>query len=470
MRWLTAATVVTALTCNWSGPAWAEVESARERFMRGVELFQDAAYEEALADFARAYELAPHYGLLYNIGLVQAHLRDYPAAVTNLESYLEQGGDEIDDRRREQVERELERLRGLVAQVRVQAEGLSEATITVDGDEVVDAALGEPITVAAGRRVIGVRADGFLPSRREVTVAGGVEVEVSFDMVRASSSSSAIIISSDLDQLTVTVDGDEVGLTPLDAPVVTAPGRHVVEASRPGYEPVGRVVEVDEGDFITLELDPEPMDQLPAELSGRLELEVSEPEAEVLVDGAPLDDAPVPVGPHVVEVRRAGFETFWTEVDVAADEATTVAADLRPTETYLSDYTERARRWRLAASLTLGLGLALLGTDLGLYLWNRGRHLDWVSEYAFLIQDAQAEEPDLSGEESRTRYDRAEALGNKLESWSAVMWATLGLGVASIITSVVLFVLGPDPDRYDRFTLSPVAGGAVVGWSRSLTF
>ena len=43
------------------------VSSARDHFMRGVELYQDEEYEAALAEFFRANEIAPHYGLLYNI-------------------------------------------------------------------------------------------------------------------------------------------------------------------------------------------------------------------------------------------------------------------------------------------------------------------------------------------------------------------------------------------------------------------
>lgn len=445
-----------------------EIAQARQHFGRGVELFQEGDYEAALADFTQAYELAPHYALLYNVGLVHAHLHRYPEAVSNLRRYLDQGGAEIDAGRRSEVERELRRLSGLVGQISLDIGEVADATIYIDGVEVATTPLEGPLNVAAGRRRVEVRAEGHLPFRREVIIAGGVEVDVRATLVEASPQSGAIIVALDVPGATISLDGEVVGTTPLEEPIVASPGRHVIEATRAGYRDAGRVVEVELGEFQNVELQLTPLDELPAEVASQLELEISEPDTEVFIDGAPHEGGPLPAGQHLVEIRRAGFRSWWAEVELEAGDRTTLEAELRPTQAYLERYQRRARRWRLAASLTLGVGVALLGTNLGLYLWNRSRHLDWVTEYAFLVKDALEQPPTLDETESRERYDQAEELGHELETWSTVMWAILGVGIAALGTGVALFATGPNPRRYIQFSAAPGPNGFMVGATATL--
>src|SRR5215472_10304036 len=43
---------------------------ARTRYLRGLKLAEGGAYEQAVAEFLRAYELAPTFKIFYNVGLV----------------------------------------------------------------------------------------------------------------------------------------------------------------------------------------------------------------------------------------------------------------------------------------------------------------------------------------------------------------------------------------------------------------
>jgi hypothetical protein len=445
-----------------------DVVNARGHFDRAVALFRDADYEAALADFDRAYELAPHWGLLYNIGLARAALRDYPGAVEALERHLEDGGAQVPAARREQVEAELRRLRALVGRVAVSVTGPAAATVLVDDAEVGATPLAAPVAVAAGRHMVEVRARGFLPWRRQVVVAGGVTEELRVALEPVPERSGAILVEANVPDATVAVDGEPAGTTPLERPVVAEPGRRVVEVSRRGYETVGRVVEVREGEVSVLDVAlGHAADLTPAD-AGRLAVEVGEEDAEVLVDGAPLPDGLVPRGRHVVEVRRAGFEPFWQEVDVAAGGATRVVAELQPTAAYLDRYRGRARTWRLAAWLTTAFGAAVLAADLALYLWNRGRHVEWATDAAFLVRDAVATPPTLTEGESRQRFAAAEALGEELEQWSIALAVAAGVGAAAVAVGVALFAAGPSPRRYDRFTVAVAPGGLVVAYSGRL--
>ncbi len=440
------------------------ISSARDHFGRAVEFYRDGNYEAALADFDRAYELAPHWGLLYNIGLAHAALLNYPAAVDALERHLREGADEVPVTRRSQLERELRRLESLIGRLVITFEGPAAVALYIDGIERATSPFADPITVAAGRRRVEVRADSFLPFRREVIVAGGVEVELSVELVRAPAQSGVIIVELDVPGAEITLDGEAVGTSPLDRPIVADPGRHVLEAARPGYETAGRVVEVELGEFLTVEISLTRRADLPRELSGRLELRIPEDDAEVFLDGVPLEDGPLPIGAHLLEVRLAGFESWWREIDIG-NESSVIEADLRPTAAYLDRYLDRARRWRLAAWLTTAIGAAVLATDLGLYLWNRSRHVEWVSDAAFLVQDAVATPPTLTAEESRQGYEDAQALGRELENWSFALAIAAGVGTAAVIAGIALFGTGPNPHRYDRFNLSATPEGIMIAYS-----
>lgn len=172
-RWAAAAAALIGLAL--SQPAAAEqapMAEARERFGRGVELYETGDYSAALAEFMRTYELRPHWALLLNIAQCYGNLGRYGEALRYLERYLEEGGDEVPSQRRHEVEAEIERLRSFIAHVSVSV-NVDGATISVDDREVGTAPLEEPILVRSGLHVIDARHPGYRSARQEVVVAGG---------------------------------------------------------------------------------------------------------------------------------------------------------------------------------------------------------------------------------------------------------------------------------------------------------
>jgi len=93
---------------------------ARERFQRGVALYREGSFDAALAEFRRAYEIAPNYRILYNLAQVQVERHDSVAALSLFGQYLQQGGSELDAERRAQVERDMQSLRGRVVDLTVE--------------------------------------------------------------------------------------------------------------------------------------------------------------------------------------------------------------------------------------------------------------------------------------------------------------------------------------------------------------
>src|SRR5262245_57300010 len=79
------------------------IEDARERFRRGVDFYREGSYDAALAEFSKAYEIAPDYRVLYNLAQVQSERRDYAAALRLVDDYVKRGQGEIGEERLEQV-------------------------------------------------------------------------------------------------------------------------------------------------------------------------------------------------------------------------------------------------------------------------------------------------------------------------------------------------------------------------------
>jgi hypothetical protein len=98
-------------------------EEAKRAFSAGVILLKDpdgAKYEEALAQFNRAYRLSGSWKVLGNIGLCSLKLERDGEAIAAYEKYLAQGAKEIDADERGQVERDLAALKAQLVLVRVE--------------------------------------------------------------------------------------------------------------------------------------------------------------------------------------------------------------------------------------------------------------------------------------------------------------------------------------------------------------
>lgn len=97
-------------------PARADAEDdARARVKRGLELYDEGDFRLALVELERAYEIAPSYKLLYNIGQIHMQLGEYARAQRAFRRYLDEGGAEITPERRTEVEKDLATVNGRIA-------------------------------------------------------------------------------------------------------------------------------------------------------------------------------------------------------------------------------------------------------------------------------------------------------------------------------------------------------------------
>jgi tetratricopeptide (TPR) repeat protein len=93
-----AAAIVLLLSLAGSAGAAGKREDAKRSFKEAEAAFGLGRFEEALAGFTRAYELAPHPSVLFNIAQCHRNLRNYERAIFFLERYLGEA-EEVEDRR-----------------------------------------------------------------------------------------------------------------------------------------------------------------------------------------------------------------------------------------------------------------------------------------------------------------------------------------------------------------------------------
>lgn len=176
-------TVVTAESAHAQGkPGGGSSDEASERFRAGVGFYKARDYTAALVEFKRAYELAPNYRVLFNLGQTSQELNDYASALNAFEQYLAEGGKEVDAKRRAQVEGWIAELKKKVGTLTIET-NVEGAEILVDDISVGTAPLDKPIVVNAGRRKLSATATDHTPVQRKIDVAGQDEKTIKLELV-----------------------------------------------------------------------------------------------------------------------------------------------------------------------------------------------------------------------------------------------------------------------------------------------
>ena len=464
-----AALALLALLTSLAPPARAQASEAtrteaRERFDRGLRLFNQGDSAGALAEFLRAYELVPHPLVLFNLGLVYQAMGKPVEAVSALDRVLAAPGS-LD---RERLERAREVRAEQVArigfiQVSVNVPG---ASVELDGLEAGRSPLAGPLNVAVGTHVVSVVAPGHSPMRRSVAVAGGATVSEAFELVPLTARLAHLTLRSSVLDAEVVVDGAVIGRTPLPASVALAPGAHTIELRRSGYRSARTSVTLGEGTAGEVALEPEVDAQALASAGGDLALSISEPDGVVFVNGAPRGpySGPMrlPAGRHRLRVERADFFPFERDVVVPQGSRASVVVDLAPTPEKRAAYRSAAVTQRTWGYIATGSGLAL-GLGGGAFLlWNAGEKSDKREVAEDRLRDADPGGPcDPSTQIPETcAIDREIAIDELDAAEDRDLYGFIGVGVgaAALGLGLVLLFTADDPDRYEPRPESDVFG------------
>jgi hypothetical protein len=351
----------------------ADVDGAHEHFARGIALYNEHHLDAALAELTRAYELAPAPAVLYNLGRVRAELGQPVEAARALEQYLAEGGDTIPHARRVEVEALLTEQRARIARVRVVA-NVEGSIVGLDGVDVARTPLSAPLEVGTGHHTLNVRAPGYESVTLALDVAGGDDREVGVTLRPAVVPRGALRVESSPDGVHVAIDGEEVGVTPLDATIPVPAGPHVVVGTRPGYLSDTRSVTVDDGAELDVHLRCEVDPSARASELGRLVLSLPHGRASLRIDGRETSalslELTLPVGVHTLEIEIEDRSPWSGEVEIAPESARDLAPPLQ--------WNPDVRRERVAGAAVMqdaGIGLAIAGgvalvAGLAVLIWN----------------------------------------------------------------------------------------------------
>jgi hypothetical protein len=162
----------------------ADEGEARARYEKGQALYKEGAFEAALVELQRAYELAPSYKILYNIAQVHRQLNDFAGSLKAFERYLAEGDKGIAPKRKQEVDKEIAELKEKVGSITV-------STTRQGGEILLDdvsqgmAPLPGPLVVNPGTRKITLSVSGNAPVTRAVTIASGESQKVELEIVDA---------------------------------------------------------------------------------------------------------------------------------------------------------------------------------------------------------------------------------------------------------------------------------------------
>lgn len=450
---------------------------ARERYDRGMRLFNDGDNAAAIAEWKRVYELVPNPVVLYNIGLGYAAMGRPVLAVEALTRLIAAPG-ALSAERLERAKATRDEQSARIAAIAVVA-NVEGAAIEIDNIEVAKTPLGAPISVASGTHVVSVVAPGYSPSRKEVTIAGRARADLTFELSPMQGRIAKFAVTSRLPGVEIVIDGIVSARTPLATSLSLAPGRHVIDLRRPGYVSARRELDLGDGSTTNLPIDLEEDAAALAEEGGSLVLAISEPQAVLTLDGrargAYVSSLRVAHGVHRLRVERAGFLSFERDITVPRAASSTITVTLQPTPETLAAYTNRARLHRTWGIVGIAAGAALAGGGAGFLAYNAGQKRDAQAQLdAIELERTNDTGPcDTSGgkitaEECNNLITAREAARNNANARDAIGYVGIGVGAAALVTGIVLLATGDDLHRYEPpASGEPLAKLRVtpIGWA-----
>jgi len=179
---------------------------------------------------------------------------------------------------------------------------------------------------------------------------------------------------------------------------------------------------------------------------GFLRVAANVPDAELVVDGELRSEGltqvvALPAGPHIVKLKRAGFYTATAEVKIRPGLVHTEKLALIPAKDTIESYETTANAMRIGAYTTGAL--AVVGAVAGVLFYTQATDdkLE-VDRFASGLSVERA---------APGARDAAVQAQDSFNTNQSLYFVGLGTAVVAGATSLILFLTGDDPDRYDEF-------------------
>ncbi len=179
---------------------------------------------------------------------------------------------------------------------------------------------------------------------------------------------------------------------------------------------------------------------------GYLKVAVNVPDASIVVDDEQRHEGvgqviALAAGPHVLKVKRDGFYATSADVFVRPGRVSSEDVKLIPARETIEDYESGAdlMRWGAYGTAVIGVGAAVAS---GIFFSRASDDKAFVDRYTTALA---ADRPFIATpEEAQVRSD-------SFHTNQALYLSLLGTAVVSGGVSLVLWLVGDDPDRYEEF-------------------
>jgi hypothetical protein len=446
-------------------------QAARQRFDRGLELYDAGDYAGALREFQGALEVTRHPVVLYNVALVYAQLGEPVECVRSVEELQQSGISALDSTSREHLRQVYDEQKARIGRLRIRA-NVEGALIQLDGVDIGQNAV-EDLPIAAGDHIVSTVASGYIPRRMRVVVPPEAAQEVNFNLQPLQTTLAHLVVTTDVPDVEVAVDTEVVGRTPFPASLAFSPGTHQVVLRRDGYREQKANIVLDPGGEGHLEFEMQPDVAALDRTHGVLDLQISEPNSLVSVNGKPLpigrQHLELPLGRHHLQVHSAGFIDYARDV-VVGPGTTTTRVELMPTSEFLNDYQGHALSQRTWGWVGVGAGAAFVAGGVGFLAWNAGKKDTATNNFDDFVKQIQAS-PNGTCSDSTCVRKLALLKDRKATAEDRDLYGWVGVGVGAALAAVGagLLIWGDDPDRYAPRPQSDIFGSLRVdlGFSRA---
>ena len=282
---------------------------------RGRELRDDNRWAEARVQFEAVYQESKNPRVLYNIGVCFKEDSFYAAALGVWEKQLA-NRDKLPDEEAKRAEGAIESVRPFVTTLALKS-NQTGATLSIKDIEIGKTPFLGTIPIDAGPNKVELRKAGFVTITRTVDVTAGKPLELELNMVPADKMGTVIIAVSGADNVTIFMDGGELGPAPYTGEVPV--GQRTFEARAKGFVTAIQKVEVKFGKELNLTM------AMAKELNeGKVRIKTNHDDAVIKIDGEVKGNGSwegvLPTGGHTLEITKPGFSTYTEDISIANDQ------------------------------------------------------------------------------------------------------------------------------------------------------
>ncbi|HEX2871588.1 MAG TPA: PEGA domain-containing protein [Polyangiaceae bacterium] len=303
-------------------PSEAQKADAKAHFDKGLALFEEEAWDAALAEFVQSRALFATRAATKNAAICLRKLHRFDEAADMFEALLREFPN-LPPAERALADAQSKELASYVGALVVQgAEPGSK--VVVDGRDRGETPT-PPLKVSAGTHVLRIVREGFAPFEQQFSIAGAQTTNVKVKLAPLLQGGRLHVEEATGQIVDVYVDGASVGKTPWDGMLPV--GDHVVILrgdGNLGTQPALASIRLNGSTPIALRAEA---------LQASLRISPKPAGATVVLDGVPVGrgawSGQVRAGYHVLETRADGFVTDQRRIVTPADRETAVEVALR---------------------------------------------------------------------------------------------------------------------------------------------